>query len=1091
MRKSGGRRSSPIRVPLCVLAAVLCLPLKASANNVAGAWSPVKPWPMIAIHSVLLPDGRVLTYGPKPDAIYDVWDPSAGLDAGHLTMPIVGTFLFCSSQLVLPAGNGVFIAGGNVAGNPSNDSNVFDYGNDRLNRTNDLNRPRYYSTTTTLLNGHTYIQGGLGGEDRPEVRDLAGVFRLLSGANTSGLNAAYPRNYIAPDGRIFGYDDTGSTYFVDSSGQGSLTMSGRVTGPIGRDSSAAMFRPGRILQFGGRSSGSRIIDLTGGSPTITNGQSLSSQRRLVNATILADGKVLATGGSEVNNELINVNYSAEIWDPSTGQWTRGANAVRARLYHSTALLLPDASVLVAGGGSPGPQNNDNVEVYYPPYLYDASGGWAARPAISTAPTFVDIGQAFAVDLAGAPQVERVVLVKTGSVSHSFNFDQRFIELTFQRNGSRLTVQAPARAADAPPGFYLLYVINPAGTPSVGRIVRIGVASTSGPAVTPVLVDPGNQTGQVGVPVTLQLSATDPNGDDLSFGATGLPPGLTVSGPTGLISGTPTTVGAFNVVVTASDGTNSDSESFLWTISGGGSTFVLFPPPTPDPIVAGSQVRFEASATGGTNVRYKWDFDDGTPETPYSSSPVIIHSFANPGIYYVTVTAIDAGGIPQVSTVVVTVHLALTANRPAISGNLAFEDRATGSDRLWVVNQDNDSVSVFNAATNARIAEIAVGTAPRALTVTTGEIWVTNKHSASISVIASSSLTVTRTISLPFASQPFGIAASPTGGVVYVVLEGSGRLLKINAGSGAIIANINAGLNARHVSVTGDGSRVYVSRFISPPLAGESTANVQTPANTGGEIVVVNGSAMTVLGTVALRHSDKEDFEIQGRGIPNYLGAVAISPDGESAWVPSKQDNIKRGSLRDGTGLTFQNSVRAISSRIDLGSNSEDYPARIDHDNAGVASAIVHDRLGVYLFVALETSREVAVVDAHGGSEIFRIDTGRAPQGLAVSVDGRRLYVGNFMDRTVSVFDISQLIEEGIADVPLVATRSTIGTERLGAQVLRGKQFFYDAKDPRLARDGYLSCASCHNDGGHDGRVWDLSGFGEGLRNTVKLRGRAG
>ena len=99
-------------------------------------------------------------------------------------------------------------------------------------------------------------------------------------------------------------------------------------------------------------------------------------------------------------------------------------------------------------------------------------------------------------------------------------------------------------------------------------------------------------------------------------------------------------------------------------------------------------------------------------------------------------------------------------------------------------------------------------------------------------------------------------------------------------------------------------------------------------------MVVNTSAMTVQQTIVLRHSDKPDFENQGRGIPNYLGAVAIAPDGRSAWVPSKQDNVKRGSLRDGLGLNFQNTVRAISSRVDLLAGAEDYPERIDHDNAG-------------------------------------------------------------------------------------------------------------------------------------------------------------
>jgi DNA-binding beta-propeller fold protein YncE len=175
--------------------------------------------------------------------------------------------------------------------------------------------------------------------------------------------------------------------------------------------------------------------------------------------------------------------------------------------------------------------------------------------------------------------------------------------------------------------------------------------------------------------------------------------------------------------------------------------------------------------------------------------------------------------------------------------------------------------------------------------------------------------------------------------MYVALEATGRLLKIDAASYATLASLDVGPNPRQVSVSGDGNRVYISRFITPPLPGESTAVVQT-ATGGGEIVVVNGPAMSINNTIVLRHSDKPDAENQGRGVPNYLGAAAIAPDGRSAWVPSKQDNIKRGSLRNNLNLTFQNTVRAISSRIDLQSGAEDYALRIDHDNAGLASAAI-------------------------------------------------------------------------------------------------------------------------------------------------------
>ena len=552
----------------------------------------------------------------------------------------------------------------------------------------------------------------------------------------------------------------------------------------------------------------------------------------MNATILADGRVLATGGSLAWNEMTGVNYNAEIWNPTTGQWQLGPPEARARLYHSTAVLLPDASVLVAGGGAPGPEVNTNIEVYYPSYLYNAGGGFATRPVIEDAPGTVEIGETFDVAMGGSGTVSRVVMIKTASVTHSWNMEQRFVELTFQQNGNHLRVQAPTRAADAPPGFYMLFAFNAAGTPAVAPILRVGVAANPNPAITPSLVNPGNQTGDAGTATSLPLSATDPNGDTLTFSASGLPPGLSIHPTTGVISGTPSAAGTFNVVVTASDGVNSDSESFTWVVNQG-PPYVLNTPPPPSPAVTGSSVTYEASVTGGVSVQFQWDFDDGTPVTPYSSSPTVTHVFTEPGIHYVTLTARDASGREQQTVIVQMVHHPLTARRPAVSSNIVVEDRPTGADRLWVVNQDNDSVSVFDTATGGRLKHVTVGTAPRSIAIApNGQVWVTNKLSASISVIDPTTREVLRTITLPAGSQPYGIAASPAGSVMYVALEATGRLLKIDAATDATLASLAVGPNPRHVAVSADGSRVYVSRFITPPLPGESTAAVQTQSAAG-------------------------------------------------------------------------------------------------------------------------------------------------------------------------------------------------------------------------------------------------------------------
>jgi regulation of enolase protein 1 (concanavalin A-like superfamily) len=291
---------------------------------------------------------------------------------------------------------------------------------------------------------------------------------------------------------------------------------------------------------------------------------------------------------------------------------------------------------------------------------------------------------------------------------------------------------------------------------------------------------------------------------------------------------------------------------------------------------------------------------------------------------------------------------------------------------------------------------------------------------------------------------------------------------------------------RHLSINAEGTRVYASRFITPPLPGESTANVVT-AGQGGEVVVLDANA-ALLSTVRLQHSDKPDGSLMGRGLPNYLGAPVISPDGLSAWVPSKQDNIKRGLLRDGQALNHESTVRAIASRIVLATSAEDYAARVDFDNAGLPSALAFDPWGIFAFTALEGSRAIAVIDVWNKREIVRFTAGRAPQGVLVSPDGRTLWTQNFMDRTLSVHNIGALIDGNEVPATLIATLPTITTERLAANVLLGKQLFYDSRDNRLALQEYISCAGCHNDGDGDGRTWDFTGFGEGLRNTISLRG---
>ena len=170
--------------------------------------------------------------------------------------------------------------------------------------------------------------------------------------------------------------------------------------------------------------------------------------------------------------------------------------------------------------------------------------------------------------------------------------------------------------------------------------------------------------------------------------------------------------------------------------------------------------------------------------------------------------------------------------------------------------------------------------------------------------------------------------------------------------------------------------------------------------------------MRVVRTIVLQHSDKPDFENQGRGIPNYLGAAAISPDGTQAWVPSKQDNVKRGTLRDGAALELpEHGARDQLAHRPRREHRGPAPRASTTTTRASPARRVYDPRGVYMFVALETSREVAVVDAHGALgavPLRRRPRAAGPRGVAPT--GSTLYVNNFMDRTVGVFDLAPLLQ---------------------------------------------------------------------------------
>lgn len=224
------------------------------------------------------------------------------------------------------------------------------------------------------------------------------------------------------------------------------------------------------------------IDLNGASPTARRLPDVPDLRRWSNMTVLPNGKVLVTGGSEKIGQIPTATYVAEIWDPETETWSRGASATKPRLYHSTALLLPDGTVLTAGGGAPGPVKNLNAEIYYPPYLYakDGSGQPAPRPEVLDVSDTIDVGGTVSVTVATGTGVGRLTMVRLGAATHSYNPDQRFLDIPFQQTGDTLTGTLPSNPNVALPGYYMLFVIDADGVPSIARIIHLRSSQSSEP-----------------------------------------------------------------------------------------------------------------------------------------------------------------------------------------------------------------------------------------------------------------------------------------------------------------------------------------------------------------------------------------------------------------------------------------------------------------------------------------------------------------------------------------------------------------------------------------------------------------------------------
>jgi hypothetical protein len=199
---------------------------------------------------------------------------------------------------------------------------------------------------------------------------------------------------------------------------------------------------------------------------------MAQPRRQNNATILADGTVLITGGSSKSGFNDNTGFiaQAELWDPETMAVTPMASASSVyRGYHSNGLLLPDGRVLVSGGNHDNGFENKNAEIYSPPYLFKGP-----RPTVTTAPDVVELGDTIFVETPDSASIAKALMIIPGSTTHAQNWTQRINRLDFSVTEGGVNIELPADSNHAPPGYYMLFLVNEAGVPSVAEWMRAEV-----------------------------------------------------------------------------------------------------------------------------------------------------------------------------------------------------------------------------------------------------------------------------------------------------------------------------------------------------------------------------------------------------------------------------------------------------------------------------------------------------------------------------------------------------------------------------------------------------------------------------------------
>ncbi len=653
---------------LAIALAVTALNAGAQAN-VTGTWQTLPTtMPINPVHIALMHTGKILVvsgsgnYPPDTSYMAAIWDPATDTVT---TMPVAWD-MFCNGMVVMPDGRPL-VMGGTLQYDPfygQQKTSAFNPTTGTFADQQSMADGRWYPTGLVLGDGRVMVFSGLGltGNTNTTVE-----FYTLGKGWSQPFNAPwtpplYPRMHLLPNGNVFySGSSTNSALFNPSNEtwtqnvastiySGTRTYGSSVLMPLTR---ANGFKP-RVMIFGGGSPATattEIIDLSVANPKWASGVAMSQARIEMNATILPSGQIIATGGSVNDEDASTESLNADVYDSVSGARSSGGANAFARLYHSNSILLPDATVLLVGGNPARGTYESHMEIYTPAYLYNSSGQLATRPTItSVSSSVLGYNAGFTITTPNASTISSVVLMRAGAVTHAFDMDQRMVGLSFTAGSGVLNATTPTNGNLAPPGYYLLFVLNSSGVPSVAQFVQL--MTTPGTPPTGTITSPSSDvTIAAGQSVSFAGTGNAPGGSIASYDWVfpGGSPGSSTAASAGNVTySTPGTYTASFTVTDNSSRTDPNPPTRTITVE---PAFSLSASPISQTVAAGSGTSYTVTVTPGSGFNGTVSFSaSGAPSGVIATfNPTTVTTSGSTTMSITTTSAVAAGTYPLTIT----------------------------------------------------------------------------------------------------------------------------------------------------------------------------------------------------------------------------------------------------------------------------------------------------------------------------------------------------------------------------------------------------------------------------------------------------------